>query len=111
MRRGKPRPVGHPVGSLTGQADRWRSPQVDPEGRKAGGSHLTQALPGGRGDRSGRTLPTTQPELSIALTEKPSGKNTHTQNSGFFPKPLISSNCAVSAHQQPIQRKWWEAGP
>lgn len=48
-RGGKPRPVGCPGGARTSQADRWRSPRVDPEGPRC--SDLTQALSGGRGDR------------------------------------------------------------
>lgn len=100
--------MGRPRGAGTSQADRWTSPWVDPEGPRVvtsprpspeGGE--TEAPRGGR--TCGRTLPTAQPELSVALTEKLSGKNTHTQNSGFFPKPLISSNCAVSAHQRLTQ--------
>lgn len=38
------------------------------------------------------------------LTEKLSGKNTHTQNTGFSPEPLSFPVTAVSAHQQPKPR-------
>lgn len=36
-----------------------------------------------------------------ACTEKLSGKDTHTQNSGFSPRPVISNGSVVSAYQQP----------
>lgn len=73
---------------------RWKKEETEaPRGGSATGAPACPLPPSPLGLS---TLPTTQP----SLTEKLSGKNTHTQNSGFSPKPLISSNCVVSAHRQ-----------
>lgn len=73
--------MGRPRGARTSQADRWRSPQVDPEACMGVTSPRPSQEGGGdrgsEGRKRGRTPPlppTAQPELSIALTKKLSGK-------------------------------------
>lgn len=79
-----------------------------PKGRKRGrGPHLSPAAT----SAGLSTLPTTQPYLAQHLLLKSCQRKTHTQKSGFSPKPLTSSNCSFRSLTTESERKWWEAGP
>lgn len=79
-----------------------------PKGRKRGrGPHLSPAAT----SAGLSTLPTTQPYLAQHLLLKSCQRKTHTQKSGFSPKPLTSSNCSFRSPTTESERKWWEAGP